>query len=97
MFMTSEKMVNTNWDYLFRKELKVTFTKTKKLISEKKEDLKLIEELSSIAENFYETFKDSPIPVYRTNPELYTKDEYISTSIDLPFSCFMIPFFFMIF
>lgn len=83
-----------DWDYLFRKELKLAFTKTKNLIKEKIVESKLIEGLSSIAFTFFEPFKDSPVPVYLPDPKLYKTDSFISASIDLPFSCFMVPYFF---
>lgn len=92
--MTSEKIVKSDWDYVFRKELKLAFTRTKKIVLAKIDNSKLKDELSSIAESFYVTFVNSPIPVFRPDPQLYRKEEYVSTSIDLPFSCFMIPYFF---
>ena len=92
--MTSENSSTTDWDFLFRKELNFVFDKTKELIIKKIDKSNTIIELTSIADSFFKTFAQSPIPVYKPNPELYRNEDYISTSIDLPFSCFMVPYFF---
>jgi hypothetical protein len=83
-----------DWDLLFKKELFSSFITTKEIIKNKLPQSETIQLLSNIADKFYEVFRNSPIPVYQTSKTLYASEIFTSTSIDLPFSCFMVPYFF---
>ena len=92
--MVPENSTLLNWDLIFKKELKLAFDNTKSLFLNHLSYTETNSALKNIAEEFYESLKDSPVPVYKQNPELNAKEIYYSTSIDMPFSCFMVPYFF---
>ena len=92
--MSAEISLMPDWDFVFKKELKKSFDKTKSVFLNHLSYTATLSALKSIADEFYEVLKDSPIPVYKANPELNAQEIYYSTSIDLPWSCFMIPYFF---
>ena len=94
LYMSTENLPLPNWDLIFKKELILAFDKTKSIFLNHFSYMETISILKSIADEFYESLKDSHIPVYKQNPELNAQDIYYSTSIQQPFSCFMVPYFF---
>lgn len=87
-------MQKYDWDKKFRENLKLACDKTKKIILSKIEKKELVAELSIIANEFYETFEGSPIPVDPPTNELYYDEKFVSATIKLPAVCFMVPYFF---
>ena len=87
---------NKNWDIIFLKELMEVYETTKTIVIHETDESKIKSGLKVIADKFYSTFSDSPIPVEAPTPELYMNDNSLlySTTIKQHFSCFMIPYFF---
>ncbi len=84
----------TELDKNFRKELQDAFIQTRAIILNKNKESDHAQELEKIANHFYGTFQNSAIPVRPPQLELYEIEEFVSTSIVLSFSCFMVPYFF---
>lgn len=87
---------NDKWDATFRLELIKVFNTTKQLVLDKKSEEELASSFKILADTFFDTFKQSPIPVKKAIPELDINDNPLlySSTITLSFSCFMIPYFF---
>lgn len=84
----------SNWDVAFRNGLLSAFNRTKELLQTKLSDTEIIKGLNEIAESFYKELKDSPIPINLKEKDIVNKDSYKSVSIDLPYGCFKLPYFF---
>ena len=85
-----------NWDAIFRFELMKVFNTTKQLVEDNKSDEELVNYFKILADDFYNTFQSSPIPVKKAIPELDINNNPLlySATITLSFSCFMVPYFF---
>ena len=83
-----------DWDKIFRKEIANVFNLTRNIFLDHLSESEIKVTLRKIAFNFYNIFKNSPIPVLPPHPDLDDSEFYYSTSIMLTFSCFMIPYFF---
>ena len=85
-------LINTSklddWDNIFKSKLKFICESTRKIVLIKKLGEEEIFQLKTLADDFFEDFRKSPIPVRRSNLDY-------STAIMLPFGHMLIPFFFV--
>ena len=92
--MATKELKNFDWDQIFRKKLYSVFHETKNIFLNNLGEQETVQELERLANSFYNEFKDSPLPIDPPEPELYYSKKYVSASINLPYSCFMVPYFF---
>lgn len=90
--MQYELLKTDNWDIIFRKELSIIFKSVKNIVNENLSNEDTILKFKSIADNFYEYFKNSNIPIRAPIPVLDANPLFYSTSIMLPYGCFLVPY-----
>lgn len=83
------------WDKKYKEWLYHCYTKIKEIVSDNNSDKetearKLL--FTQLANDFYEEFKESDIPL-SGKPEVYEKNpDYIFTIVKLPYGCFFVPY-----
>lgn len=83
------------WDNIFKTELIRVCNIVRELIQTNKTEKIELKNLEIIADDFFNKFKNSPIPVEAFDQKQTYSPDMISTSIILPYGCMMIPYFFI--
>ena len=93
--MLSKSQKIDEWDSIFKVKLQFICESTRNIISTGRLENEEISQLKKLADDFFEDFRNSSIPVREPNPKLDYSPEMVSTSIMLPYGCMMVPFFFV--
>ena len=93
--MINNSLKTTDWDVVFKTELIIISDKVRAFIQSYKTKKNYLKNLEIIAEDFFNKFENSPIPVRAFDHKQSYSPDMVSTTIVLPYGCMMIPYFFV--